>query len=404
MVEKEQYDVVIIGAGVAGNTAGKLLANKGHSVLILEEHREIGRPLQCAGLVTPRIFDTSPDYGCILNEVCGAKIYSPSGSEMVIDAGKPKGLVIDRVKFDQGLAADAIRAGCELLLGVKCVNAKYDDDKVKLKVIQDGRQFEIRTRLLIGANGVQSQVSRWFGLKSSKFILSGFGAELTGVDMDPRFVEIYLGSKVAPNFFTWVIPKSRTRTNGFVPARAGLICTKTTDSAYTYYQGLYNHKILGPKLRNAQPVQHLAGGVPIGMVPKSYTDRVMLVGDSAGQVKPTSGGGIYTSIICAKLCAETASVALEKNDCSAKALKSYQKAWLNELGKEFKHGMRLHLVFMQLRDDQLEEGFKLLKDPEILNLISKKGDIDYPSKITKLLFKKVPKLLKFARPYLRSFF
>jgi flavin-dependent dehydrogenase len=289
-------------------------------------------------------------------------------------------------------------------LGVKCVNARYDDDKVRLKAIQDGRQFNIKTRLLIGANGVQSQVSRWFGLKNPKFILSGFGAELTGVDMDPRFVEIYLGSEVAPNFFTWVIPKSRTRTEGLVPARAGLICTKTTDSPYSYYQRLYNHKILGPKLRNAQPVQYIAGGVPIGMVAKSYTDKIMLVGDAAGQVKPTSGGGIYTSLICAKLCAETASTALEKNDCSAKVLRTYQKAWLNELGKELKHGMRLHLVFMQLGDDQLEEGFKLLKDPEVLDIISKKGDIDYPSKITKLLFKKVPQLLKFAKPYLRSFF
>lgn len=404
MDKNETYDVIIIGGGIAGSVTGRLIAEQDFRVLVVEEHREIGRPVQCAGLVTPRIFDHVPENGCVLNEVSGAKIYSPSGQELVIDAKKTKAVVIDRVKLDSGAMSTALRAGCDLALGVRAIYAKYNNNRVMVQVEQDGKRFNISCKILIGADGVQSRVASWFGLKGPKLILSGFGAEAIGTNINPRLVEIYLGNNVAPNFFAWVIPTSKKRTNSYFPARVGLICSNEKNNAYYYYKQLFNHQLLGPKLQNIQPVQYIAGGVPLGTVPKSYTNNIMLVGDAAGQVKPSSGGGIYTSIVCAEFCAETAASALEVKNYSAKFLKSYQKAWLGELGKELKHGMRLHKVYMHLTDDQLEEGFKLLRDPKILEIISKKGDIDYPSKVTRLLFKKVPQLLRFAKPYLKSFF
>ncbi|WP_455392830.1 geranylgeranyl reductase family protein [[Eubacterium] cellulosolvens] len=403
----EIYDAVIIGGGIAGSTTGGQIAQNGYKVLIIEEHHEVGKPVQCAGLVTPRIFDLVPENGCILNKVRGAKIYSPHGSELMIDAGKTKAVVIDRVRFDQNCMTMALRAGCELWLGAKAVHAKYSKTGVSVKIMRDGKYSTVNARLLIGADGVQSRVARWFGLKTPKTILSGFGAELSGADVDPRFVELYLGKNVAPNFFSWVIPRSSSpsaATTGRVPVRVGLACTKTKKNAYEYYQQLFTHPILGPKLNAAKPIQYIAGGIPIGLVPKSYTNNVMLVGDAAGQVKPTSGGGVYTSIVCARHCADAAKLAFQSSDYSAKRLKSYQKAWQDELGKELKHGFRLFRVFMHLRDDQLEEGFKLLGKKNILDIISSEGDIDYPSRVTLKLFKRVPQLLKFAKPYLRSFF
>jgi geranylgeranyl reductase family protein len=400
------FDVVIIGAGVAGSLTGGQLAKSGYKVLLLEEHREVGRPVQCAGLVTPRISQLIPelDVGCILNKVHGAKIYSPSGKELIVDAGDTKALVVDRLRFDQSLAGAAVKAGAELFLGAKAIFAKRTNGNVKVEILRNDEKISIICKLVIGTDGVQSQVSTWFGLKRPKTILSGFGAEMTGVDMEPGFVEIYLGKNVAPNFFSWIIPKAAQKVDGVMPARVGLVCAKSNKRAINYYRALFNHPIAGPKLKRSRPIQFISGGVPIGTVPKSYHDNVMLVGDSAGQVKATSGGGIYTSLVCAQLCAETAKLALEKHDCSAKVLKSYQKAWQNRLGKELKHGMRLHKVYMHLTDSQLEEGFKLLGDESILEIISRKGDIDYPSKVTKELFKRVPQLLKFAKPYIRSFF
>jgi digeranylgeranylglycerophospholipid reductase len=400
----EIYDAVIIGGGLAGSITGKQIAEQGYKVLIIEEHHEVGKPLQCAGLVTPRIFDLVPENGCILNKVHGAKIYSPRGQELVIDAGKTKAVVIDRVRFDQNCMTMALHVGCELWLGAKALVSKRTGGTVSTKVQQHGIKRTVKSKLLIGADGVQSQVAAWFGLKGPKTILSGFGAELSSVELDPRFVEIYLGNNVAPNFFAWVIPKSSSATAGRVPARVGLVCVDTPYTAYYYYLLLHSHPILGPKLLGAKPIQYLGGGIPIGLIPKSYADNVMLVGDAAGQVKPTSGGGVYTSIVCAGYCATTAKHALETGKYSSKVLKLYQKNWLGAIGKELKRGMRLHKVYMHLRDDQLEEGFRLLGDEKIVNLISQYGDIDYPSKLVMKLFKKVPQLLKFAKPYLRSFF
>jgi len=399
-----RYDAVIVGGGVAGSMTGKLIAEHGYKVLILEEHHEVGKPVQCAGLVTQRIFDIVPENGCVLNAVRGAKIYSPGCQELLIDAKRTKAFVIDRVKFDQNLLTMALHKGCELKLGAKALVAKYSGGNISVKMLSDGKVQGVTCKLLIGADGVQSRVSSWFGLKRPNEIVSGFGAELTGVRMDPRFVEIYLGNNVAPNFFAWVIPKTKTVTDGRVPARVGLACAKSTHCAYEYYHKLFTHPILGPKLIESKPIHYIAGGIPIGMVGKSYTNNLMLVGDAAGQVKPTSGGGVYTSIVCARFCAETAVQALEKNTLSSRALSAYQKRWLDEIGKELKRGLRLHKVYMHLRDDQLEEGFRLLGTKEILNIISTKGDIDYPSRLVKILFRKVPQLLKFAKPYLRSFF
>jgi geranylgeranyl reductase family protein len=407
MVKIEHFDVVIVGGGIAGAATAVNIAKKSYRVLIIEEHRDVGRPVQCAGLVTPRIFEVFPDLSeknCVLNKIRGAVVYSPSGKELKIDAKKTKALVVDRSKLDSNMMSLALHNGGALELGAKAISAKYNNNGIAVKIFKNEKTSVVNCKILIGADGVQSQVGQWFGLKGPKTIMSGFGAELTGVDSDPRFVEIYIGNSIAPNFFSWVIPKSNIETDHGLPARVGLVCNKAAETAFHYYHQLFKHQILGPKLANAKPIQYMAGGVPIGPVQKCFTNNLMLVGDSAGQVKPTSGGGIYTSLLCAKHCSDTAILALEKNDYSAKFLKSYQKSWLGELGKELKHGMRLHKIYMHLHDDQLEEGFKLLSEPEILDLISKRGDIDYPSKITKTLFKRVPQLLKFAKPYLRSFF
>jgi geranylgeranyl reductase family protein len=406
MVMDIEYDAIIVGAGAAGSFTGGQIAKRGLKVLIVEEHREVGRPVQCAGLVTPRILELVPEIGseCVLNRVHGAKIYSPSGKELIIDAKKTKALVVDRYRFDQCLGRTATKAGAELLLGTKAISAKRRDGAIEVELLRNDEKLRVTTSLIIGADGVQSRVSTWLGLKRPKIILSGFGAEMAGVNVDPGFVEIYLGNDVAPNFFSWIIPKAGESVNGKIPARVGLICKQNKHQAIDYFRNLFNHPIAGPKLKDSRPIHLISGGVPIGMVTKSYGDNAMLVGDSAGQVKPTSGGGIYTSLVCAQLCAETAVHAIEGGNSSTKVLKTYHKAWQDRLGKELKHGMRLHKVYMHLTDSQLEEGFRLLGEESILEIISKKGDIDYPSKVTKELFKRVPQLLKFAKPYIRSFF
>ncbi|PJB20869.1 MAG: NAD(P)/FAD-dependent oxidoreductase, partial [Euryarchaeota archaeon CG_4_9_14_3_um_filter_38_12] len=121
------------------------------------------------------------------------------------------------------------------------------------------------------------------------------------------------------------------------------------------------------------------------------------------QVKPTSGGGIFTGLVSAKHCGNVAVSALEEENFSSKRLSEYQKLWYNEIGDELKTGMRLRKIFKKLPDPDIEKIFNILDDEEILELISKHGDIDYPSNLAKILVKK-PKMLKLIGPLVKALF
>jgi len=121
---------------------------------------------------------------------------------------------------------------------------------------------------------------------------------------------------------------------------------------------------------------------------------MLLVGDAAAQVKPTSGGGIYTGLLCAKYCSSVAIEALNKNDFSISMLKNYHKKWSAGIGRELNLGMKLRSIFKKLNDRQLDKYIKRFQNPIIIDTISKYGDIDYPSKLIKPLLERTPSLIK----------
>ncbi|MBU3901944.1 MAG: NAD(P)/FAD-dependent oxidoreductase [Candidatus Thermoplasmatota archaeon] len=387
-----KYDAVIVGAGPIGGSVAGIISKKGFNVLILEEHNDIGRPVQCAGLVTPRVFDFVDAKKTVLNSVQGADIYSPSSHRLRIDGKKTKAVVIDRTGFDKKIVMDAVDSGSEILLGSKVIDIKRKKD-IKIKFLKDGIVDEVECSLLIGADGVNSVVSKMFNFPKAKEVISGFESEMVNIDIDKKFVEIFVGKRVAPGFFSWVIPADETCMVGLCSA----------DKPFYYFRRMFKNRVSEEVLKNAKPISYIAGSIPFGVADKTYDDNVMIAGDAACQVKPTSGGGIFTGLVGAKHCGNTAVKALEKNDFSSKMLSAYQKLWYNEIGDELKNGMRLRKIFRKLSDSDFERIFNILDDEEILALISKHGDIDYPSRISKILFKK-PKLLKLVGPLIKSLF
>jgi flavin-dependent dehydrogenase len=304
------------------------------------------------------------------------------------------------------LITKALQAGCDIKLGAKALGAKRVNNKkeVEVEFIKDGKTQRVNCKILIGADGIQSNVATWFGLPKPELIVSGYGAEVTGVQLETDMVTILTGQNVAPRFFAWIIPTdSNHGQDTTTSARVGLCIRNAPESAYYYFNKLFtSHPISSKILAKAQPLQTIAGAIPLGSPSKTYCDNVMLVGDAAGQAKPTSGGGIYTSLVCAKYCAETAVNALDKNNCSELTLGKYQKLWNKELGKELRRGLMLHRAFTHLTDSQLEEGLKILNDEKLLKLISQHGDIDYPWKLAKIVFRKVPAMLMFAKPFIKA--
>ncbi len=402
----DKVDVVIIGGALAGGFTGEHIAKKGYNVLILEEHYDIGKPLQCAGLVTTRVLDYIDPDKIVLNTIKGANIYSPKGNKLTIDNLQQQTLVVDRPNLDRRLITNALKAGCDIKLGAKAIGAKRVNNKkeVEVEFLKGGKIQSVECKILVGADGVQSNVASWFGLPKPELIVSGFGAEVTGVKIETDMVTILTGQQVAPRFFAWIIPTNSS--HGQEPttsARVGLCIQNAPKSAYYYFNKLFtSHPISAQILNHAQPLQTIAGAIPLGPLSKTYCDNVMLVGDAAGQAKPTSGGGIYTSLVCAKYCAETAVMALDKNNYSELMLSKYQKLWNKELGKELRRGLMLHRAFTHLTDSQLEEGLRILNDEKLLKIISHHGDIDYPWKLAKIVFRKVPAMLMFAKPFIKA--
>ena len=176
-----KYDAVIVGGGPVGAHVADHIARAGYSVLILEEHKIAGLPVQCAGLVTTKIENLVPLKNCILNTVLGARIYSPSGHMLELDSKTPKAHVIDRTLFDQQILESAVSAGAELRLSSRVTEAKRiafeDTEGVELKVYFDNKPTSIRTKLVIGADGANSKIREVFGFPGPKMILRGFGME-----------------------------------------------------------------------------------------------------------------------------------------------------------------------------------------------------------------------------------
>lgn len=385
-----EYDVAVVGGGpIGGFVAGKI-AEKKYKVAVFEKNKQIGLPVNCAGLVTPRIFKIikTHEKEIIQNKIKGANIHSPSNKILTIGGNKTHALAIDRTKLDKEIIKETKKQGANIFLGNNVISVQKNNEYYDLLT---SKKTHIKCKLLIGADGPFSKIrDRLFPYQPKEYI-RGIGAEITNTSLDPDFIEIFIGNKIAPGFFAWIIPTNKDGTN----ARIGLcIDQKTTQPPKYYLKKLFENKNLKPYLKNFKIIKHMGGVIPLGVLKKTYGSNVMLVGDAAAQVKPTSGGGIYPGLLCATHCANIAVEALEKNIFSAVFLKKYQKNWEKEIGFELKIGMKFRNIFKTLSDKQFDTYVEKFQNPKIIEIINKYGDIDYPSKLLKPLLRKTPFLIR----------
>ena len=385
----DRYDVLIVGGGPIGGQVACKIAKEKHSVAIFEKNKEIGAPMNCAGLITPRVFDflDISKKDVIKNEVKGANIHSPNGSILSIGDGRVHALVIDRTKFDQKIIKNSQKMGAEVFLDNKAKNIKKSKNYYE---VETSKNLKCKGNLLIGADGPLSLVrKKLFFPKPYEFLL-GFGAEVSNTDLNPDIVEIFVGNNVAPGFFAWIIPLNRDGTC----ARIGL-CTNqnTKKSSKFYFDALFKNKFTFPYLKDVKIEKNIGGLIPLGALKKTYGSNVMIVGDAAAQIKPSSGGGIYPGLLCANHCSNVAVDALTNNDFSCHFLKKYQKLWVKDFGRELSMGMKFRSFYRRLSDKQFNKYIEFFKKPKVIDIINKHGDIDYPSKLLRPLLKKSPLIL-----------
>ncbi|RZB28520.1 MAG: hypothetical protein AEth_02044 [Candidatus Argoarchaeum ethanivorans] len=367
-----KYDVVVVGAGPVGAIAARYSAKHGANTLIVEEHPYIGSPVQCTGIISTKALDEcdlKPESSFVYRNIRGANIYSPGCHCIKVDGGKTKAYVIDRKIFDRTLVAKALDEGADLILRTKATALKNNKNGAVLTVRQNGTLQEIQTKVVIGADGIQSGIARMSGLGRVEKILSCIQVEGQYEIADADFVEIFLGNKVAPGFFAWVVPAADNI------ARIGLCVNSSNRSAHQYLQKLLKeHPIVSTRYHGSS-TSMVVGGMPVGALKHTCTDAVLIVGDAAGQIKPTSGGGIYTGAVCARIAGEVASI----GDASKKGLELYDTMWRKHIGKELTIGMYIHNTLGSFSDQRLDEFINIFDDQKIMDTVKQYGDMDHPS-------------------------
>lgn len=389
-----------------GSTAARYAAMNGARVLLLEEHASIGSPVGCTGLLSTRAVeecDLKPSDEFVFNSIRGAFVYAPDGQCLPIDGKKTKAYVVSRKIFDRTLAVMAAEEGVEISLKTRAIGFEKENfetgsrtengDKeqsspMKLKIIRNGKTETISASVVIGADGVKSRIASYAGLGKPARILPGVQIEAPYASEDSDFVELFPGSS-APGFFAWTVPLNEKISRIALALEPGIACKSGPgENSPLSYLEKFLHSNLHVKARySGGMTDFVVGGIPIGPQEKTSADGVLLVGDAAGQAKPTSGGGIYTGAFAAKIAGKVAAEAAFEGDTSASRLSEYDRLWRKGLAKELDIGMKIHDYMGRLEDNQLNELIGSLNTPSILNMITEYGDMDHPSVLMrKMLF------------------
>ena len=385
-----ESDLLVIGGGPAGCCFAANAA-KGALVTVLEEHQVIGKPVQCTGLVAPRVVEMARAQESVLCALRGARFHFPAGTVIDFRSNDVKALVVERQAFDQRCAEIATDAGARILAGSRLTRALIKRDGVETRFLSEGRSEKCSASMIIGADGYKSRVSEIAGLPPAKERIKGLQVDLDLLDRSD-ILDVYVGSKVAPGFFAWRIP-----CGDFV--RVGVCISQGNGTPSQYLRPLLKRL----ELDDAKVNEQISGVIPIGFPLRTYADRTMLVGDAAGQAKPLSGGGLYTGMTAARIAADVALATLEDGNMSADRLSEYQRRWKEEFGRELERGYLIRKAYLRLSDQRLEALGKTLDRPEVREVLST-GDIDFPSLLAPQIIKAAPKLLRYAPQVLRSMF
>nr|WP_319376476.1 NAD(P)/FAD-dependent oxidoreductase [uncultured Methanoregula sp.] len=373
------FDVVVVGAGPAGSAAAGECARLGLSVLCIEEHGTIGQPVQCAGLLSNAAFaECRVSERPVLNRVTGARLESPGGRSILIDARKTMACVVDRCALDYEMAQQAADQGAEFRLRTGVYGIQGD---TLLTRGASGHE-EIPFRILIAADGARSSIARLLRMERARIFLAGIQADIPCAS-DPRYVGLY--PDAAPDFFGWAIPVTPAVT------RIGLCTGSHVPERFLQFRRKFGENCL-----------HLVTGtLPMGVMPRTYGHRTLFVGDAAGFPKPTSGGGIYTGVRSARHAAAVAAEACTKGAFDDGVLAGYERRWQADFGNELELGFRLLGMRQHMTREDLEAIIAALDDPEIIRTIEEYGDMDRPGTVVKkLLFR--PGMLRLLGPLLAT--
>ena len=352
--------ISIIGAGPAGCHTAYLLSKNNLEVNVFEDHSQIGKPVQCTGIVTSAIKDIIPlNKKFLVNKINEVEVFSPNNKSIELKLKNPN-YVLDREKFDRFLAEKAEKAGAKIYLNHKFVDFK------KPYILFDNKKH-YKTDILIGADGPLSKVAKVTGLYKKREFVIGLQARISS-RFKKSLVEFYLEK----DYFGWIVPESTDS------ARVGIA---TKNNAKLHFKNF-----LKRINKNYRTKEYQSGIIPLyNPSVKTQTDSVYLVGDAATMVKPTTYGGIVQGLMASEELAK----AIINNQ-------NYEKLWRKRIGKELGYGLMIRKTMDNFSSKDYDELIDLVNKGGVKRVLSS-IDRDFPSKMIFKLALKQPKLLKFIK-------
>lgn len=354
------FDVIVAGGSVAGLFCAREVAKAGHSVLVIEEDFEVGTPEHCGGLVSASgLGDLGiiPSNKTLDSQIQKARLSSPSGMTLDIDARKQNVIVINRRELDKQIAHQAQKNGAEIKV------------KTSLKEVKDNQAITsagtFDFKILVDARGVSSiiQKDRTGTLQSAQY-------EIYADWIEKGLVEVNIDAQKYPGFFSWVIPAD----NGIGKIGVAGKGINAISAMEKFLEDKGKHSIIRKVF------------APIwvnGPIDDFIVNNTVIVGDAAGQSKPTTAGGIYSCGVGGVFAGKAISQFLETKNSDD--LKSYQKSWNQKFGKEFEKQLFARKMLERLDNSTIDKIFSTIT-PEMISDISSNDDFDFhTSAIVKML-------------------
>ncbi len=360
-MQTERYDLVVVGAGPAGSSTAKTAAEQGLDVLLIERNAEIGVPVRCAEGVSKEIeqfIAIDPRWVC--TALRAMILYGPDGTELVLSVagGEEMGYVVDRLLFDKALAQHAAHAGAEVRVKTRASGLIKADGYVKgVYATATGEPVRIHADVVVGADGVESQIGRWAGLDTylplSEIAICAQYL-MCNITVNTAYYETYFGGAIAPNGYAWIFPK------GPDSANIGLGISGDVSGESRRARD-YLDAFVATRFPEGTILAKSYGAVPLsGPVYETVANGLILVGDAARHVNPANGGGILQALQGGAIAGEVIASAVRERDVSKRRLQEYEKRWRREFGKVLTAGLRMKQVLTRLDDHALTRFFHSL--------------------------------------------